>query len=214
MAALSHERGRQGETMIWKIAAVTSLAIGAFVFWRYTSVARGARKRDDALNDRLVPLGERLEAKEPISVDEVRALAAQPELREMIYIMLAHYARLDLFPAEYLSLEAHAVGLLAYWMMHPNELQAAPESLELVERFARQTLGEMGTYYVFRYRMPEGHWNGTEWQLGLAGPFFAEDRPYVNRAGAFARAGDVAGKVTPAALVDWYVDLLRRKTAA
>jgi hypothetical protein len=95
-----------------------------------------------------------------------------------------------------------------YWMLHPNELHAAPASFEFVERVNRQVSGPDATFFVFRYRMPEGHWAGTEWTLGLAGPFTADDAPYQAAAGGFSRASDVVGKVTPVELVDWYVGVL------
>jgi hypothetical protein len=59
--------------------------------------------------------------------------------------------------------------------------------------------------------MPAGHWSSTEWQLGLAGPFFPGEQPYQSVAGGFSRAGDTLEKVTPGELVDWYVDMMRKK---
>ena len=42
-------------------------AIALLLIWRYASVARGARRRDEALSRRLAPLAARLEAKQPVA---------------------------------------------------------------------------------------------------------------------------------------------------
>jgi hypothetical protein len=194
--------------MILKIAIALVVVVVAFVAWRYTSVARGANARDQILLARLDPLAQRFQAKAAVSAEDVRLVANAPELRPMLYAMLSHYAATDLFPAQFLSPEAQAESTLVYWMLHPNELQAAPSAIELVEKLNRQVHGHDGTFYVFRYKMLEGHWAGADWMLGLAGPFAADDKPYQSRAGGFSRAGDIAGKVNPAELVDWYVGMV------
>ena len=61
--------------------------------------------------------------------------------------------------------------------------------------------------YVLSIAMPEGHWAGRDWQLGVAGPFFQESLPYDGEAGAFARAGDREGEVEPGELIDWYIKM-------
>ena len=197
--------------MVFKIVLVVVVLLAAFVVWRYTSVGRGARARDRVLLERLDPVAQRLESGAAVAPDELEELAASPELRPMLYHMLSHYQRLELFPAQYLSLEAQAEAVLVYWMLHPNELQRAPEAIELMEKLPREFAGKQGSFYVFRYRMPAGHWSGPEWQLGLAGPFFPGEGPHQSVAGGFSRAGDVVGKVSPAELVDWYVGMLEQK---
>jgi hypothetical protein len=200
--------------VILKIAIAVVLILAAFIVWRYTSVRRGARARENALLARLEPLARRLDTNTTVSSDEVEALAAAPELRSLLYWLLSHHERLDLFPAQYLSEQAQAEAVLVYWMMHPNELQAAPEAIEPVERLQREVSGRQGVFHVFRYRMPAGHWSGTEWQLGLAGPFFSDEKPYQGVAGGFSRAGDLAGKVEPGELVNWYVGMLSKSSVS
>ena len=59
--------------------------------------------------------------------------------------------------------------------------------------------------------MPTGHWAAEDgWELGLVGPMPTEDESYAAIPGAFSH-GDQEGKVTPAEIVDWYIDLLRKK---
>jgi len=195
--------------MTLKIVLGVFIAIAAFVAWRYTSVARGARARDESLLRRLDPLGQRLERSAEVRPDEIQRLAASPELRPYLHSMLTVYQQLQLFPSQFLSQEAHAESALVYWLLHPNELEAAPSALELVDKVERQVSGRQGTFYVFRYKMPTGHWAGSEWLLGLAGPFFSDDTPYRRHVAGFARAGDHAGKVTATELVDSYLSLFK-----
>ena len=163
---------------------------------------------------RLDPLAQHFERKDQIGAEEIRVLATSPELRPMLYAMLVHYEALDLFPAEYLSQQSQAESTLVYWMLHPNELQAAPAAIELVEAVERSISDKPAMFYVFRYRMPDGHWAGTDWIPGLAGPFVADDKPYQADAGGFSRSNDVAGKVAPSELVDWYMGIRAKKAGA
>src|SRR5262245_60439548 len=114
---------------IYVLAGIGVLLV-AFIWWRYTSVARGARQRDEKLLVVLDPIAERLSRKDPVTAEEIANLSRQPQYRPMLYQLLKHFERLDLFPAEALTMEAQGAGVLAYWMMHPNELQDAPKEIE------------------------------------------------------------------------------------
>jgi hypothetical protein len=200
--------------MLLKTVVGLLIAVVAFVAWRYTSVTRGAGQRDEALLQRLDPLAKRFESGAVVIPNEV-SFATSPELREMLHALLEYHKRLDLFPQRFLSEQAQAESMLAYWMLHPNELQAVPEEMVMEEKMRRDWLGKQGTFYVFRFKMPEGHWAGREWQLGLAAPYSPDDKPYAAAAaGAFSRGGDVVGKITPGELVDWYVSMRKQKGGA
>jgi hypothetical protein len=100
-------------------------------------------------------------------------------------------------------------------MMHPHELQDAPEAIELVETITRPINGRESEFHVFRYKMLAGHWAVKHgWLLGLAGPMKDGIEPYSEMPGAFSRVSDQHAKVTPSELVDWYVSTLRKKGAA
>ena len=200
--------------MVLKVLIGVLIVVAAFVVWRYTSVARGANASDEALLKRIDPLAQRIEAKESVGPAVLHQVAAAPELRPMLYLMLSHYQRADLFPSQFMTQQAQAESALVYWMIHPNELQEAPSQIELVKRIGRRVNVRDAWFYVFRYKMPEGHWSGAEWQLGVAGPFFNDDQPYQGVASGFSRAGDVEGKEKPVEVVDWYIDMVRRKTGA
>lgn len=184
----------------------------AFIVWRWTSVGRGMRQRDGKLLVRLDPIGKKIEAGQSVSSQEIEAIAARPEIRFMLFAMLRSMKRPELLPDKYSSSVSQGESALAYWMMHPNELQDAPEVIELVETLRRPVGGQQAEFHVFRYKMPAGHWAAKDgWILGLAGPMDIGLEPYSEMPGAFSRAGDVDGQVKPSELVDWYVGMLRQK---
>lgn len=175
-------------------------------------MSRGAAERDERLVVLLDPLGKKLDAGAAVSVAEVEALAARPEIRFMLFAALRHMNRPDLLPKKFLTSADQGASALAYWMMHPNELQDAPAAIELLETVKRQVDGSEAEFHVYRYRMPDGNWAAKDgWLLGLAGPMPVAAEPYSEMPGAFSRAGDQEGKVKPAELVDWYVEMLRQK---
>lgn len=193
------------------IVAVVVLVIGFFI-WGLISVARGMRKRDEKLLVRLDPIRKKIEAGQPVSAQEIEVLAACPEIRFMLFAMMRELNRPELFPASYSSSIAQGESSLAYWMMHPHELQDAPETIELVETVKKSVDGHDADFHVYRYKMAAGHWAAKDgWILGLAGPMKNGIEPYSDRPGAFSRVGDIDGKVKPVELIDWYVGMLRQK---
>lgn len=197
---------------------IVAIAVGVvvvllgFIIWRLISVSRGMRQRDERLLVRLDPIGMKVQAGQAVSAQEIEALAARPEIRFMLFAMLRDMKHPELLPTEYCSSVEQGESALAYWMMHPNELQDAPEAIELVETVKRQIEGQETDFHVYRYKMPAGHWAAKDgWILGLAGPMKRGVEPYFERPGAFSRVGDIDGKVKPSELVDWYVGMLRQK---
>ena len=71
--------------MIYVLAPLGALVLifVAFVVWRYTSVKRGTRQRDEKIAQHLDPIAEKLAKKEQVSSDEVSTLAEQPQMRPM-----------------------------------------------------------------------------------------------------------------------------------
>lgn len=192
------------------IGAVLGVVV-AFVLWRWTSVARGARERDQRILPLLDPIAGLIEHGQPVAYDAVEAVASRPYTRPLLYSMLRHYKRTDLFPAKYLGRESHAEGMLMYWMAHPNELQDYPEAMELVETVSHRWSGGSADFLVYKYLMPQGHWareNG--WLLGVVGPYTQGD-PYSSSASAFSRCSDKADTVKSSDLVAWYASLLERR---
>lgn len=106
--------------MVLKVLIGVLIVVAAFVVWRYTSVARGANASDEALLKRIDPLAQRIEAKESVGPAVLHQVAAAPELRPMLYLMLSHYQRADLFPSQFMTQQAQAESALVYWMIHPG----------------------------------------------------------------------------------------------
>lgn len=163
----------------------------------------------------LNPIARELEHRRNVLPEEVAALARIPYARPLLHHMLTHYQRLDLFPEEFNSRDQQAQAELAYWLMHPNELRGVPAEMHLIKVVSRSLGDQKGDFYVYRYRMPDGHWAAAEgWLLGLAGPYFEGDPPYAGHAGAFSRIDDRHGDLTPDELTDWYVSMATGKSVA
>ena len=191
--------------MWWYALIGVVLGIVVFVWLRATSVQRGARVRDAKILRLLDPIGERLASKGEITAEEIEALAEQAHVRPMLHAVLGEFKRLDLFPERHTTAQSQAEGTLAYWLVHPNELQVPPEEIQFAEKLRRKFGQSEGDFYVFRYKMPAGHWAAKDgWLLGLAGPFREDDARYSIR-GAFSRCSDKEGEITPVEVVDWYV---------
>ena len=193
---------------VYGILALGVLFI-AFLVWGYARLARASRQHDERIYSTIAPVLERLARNEQVGAEEVESLAQIPQNRPLLYRALHEMQRIHYFPARFLDVRSQAEGQLTYWMMHPHELQDAPAAMEVARIVARDIDGESGDFVVFRYRMPEGHWSGPEWQLGLAGPYFKGSPPYMNNAGAFARAGDLERQIKPEDLVDGFIAKVR-----
>jgi hypothetical protein len=195
-------------------AGIVALLLLAVLAWLMSSFARGRRRRDRRILELLAPVGRRLERSEPVDPAEVRALAAMPLARGMLYQLLKHFGRVADFPEELMTRRHHAESMLVYWMMHPNELDDPPAEIELAETISRPVGDREGEFLVFRYRMPEGHWASSDWLLGVAGPFFPNDIPYADdEAGAYTVCTDKAAAVTPDEIVERFAERWVLQTA-
>jgi hypothetical protein len=173
------------QEMINALAAF-GLATLALIWWRYAALANKVGQHDKNLHSVLSPIAKKLAEYKPVQMHDIRALARQPQYRFMLYRMLKYYQRLDLFPVEYLTIIAQGEGILAFWMMDPNQLQDAPSEIHLVEEVERVHKGWRLKYLVYRYRMHAGHWTEKDgWLLGIVGPFFENDVPYSGVAEGF-----------------------------
>jgi hypothetical protein len=85
--------------MVYVLVALGALVVLSVVFlwWRLTSVARGERQVGEQIAQILNPLAERLANRADVTSEEVAALARQPHVRTMLYLMLERCGRLDQF---------------------------------------------------------------------------------------------------------------------
>ena len=191
-------------TPVLYVTAGILAAVVAFVFWRIGSVGRGARQRDARILRELA-VDAALRSGSELRPTDVAAPAGKPHLRRLLFGMLRDRQKADLFPQEHLSRRSQAEAALVYWMMHPNELQEPPAEIQHVVSLSREVLDRKAEFEVFRYRMPAGHWAGSEWILGLAGPFFAGDSAYGGPATGWSVASETEGRATPEGVLEGYL---------
>ncbi|MCP3967852.1 MAG: hypothetical protein GY750_19750 [Lentisphaerae bacterium] len=187
------------------VGAFVSLIFG-FICWGRVSASRGSRKRDKMIINALLPICEKLEAKESISAEEVESYAVKSYLRPMLYSFLKFYERRDLFPERYLDIKSQGEAELIQWMIHPHEMQAPPDTIELIESIKQpiDNKDNLGEFLVYRYKMPADHWAAEDgWMVGIVGPYRENDVPYSGEALAFSRF-DKYGEVDPNELVNWF----------
>src|SRR5512140_2514121 len=92
--------------------------------------------------------------------------AADSRTRIELFGFLLHHKRLALFPGAFRTPVALAEGELVRWLLHPNELGAAPTAIELAEAVDLDpSPSGMTTWLVFRFRGRDG-----AWLAGAAGP--------------------------------------------
>ena len=195
-----------------KIIGLIVVLVVVFIIWRLKSVVRGGNQRDSKLMALLEPIGKKIDAGETVAQQAIDSLASRPEIRFKLFALLRGLKRTDLLPTGHSSFISQGESALAYWLMHPNELQSAPEAIEYIETVKRPIDEQETDFYVYRYRMPKDHWAGKDgWILGLVGPIEFGSEPYTVRPGAFSRADDIEIKVKPYELIDWYVAMLRQK---
>ena len=180
-------------------------ALAVWVVWRIGSVGRGARQRDGRILRELAEIEARLRSNTEVGSVDIQPLAARPHLRRLLFGILRQYEKAQLFPEEHLSRRSQAEAVLVYWLMHPNELQNPPAELQHLVTLSRDVNERKAEFEVFRYKMPVGHWAGSEWILGLAGPFFATDAPYAGVATGWSLTSDREDRATPESVLDGYL---------
>ena len=89
----------------------------------------------------------------------------------MLFAKLKEIGRAELFPTDYLSIEKVAESDLAHWLMHPNELGAAPSGMELIRGITIQEEEKRGEelYFssAFAPSRPPGRRNAAGWREWL-----------------------------------------------
>jgi len=199
--------------MEWLLVIAGTLALVAWIVVnrRRSAMLKAVNERDARLRPYLAAIEEKILRDEPVDEQEILAACARPELRAYVLRMLRFHERPDLLPGAFQAVPARAEAELAYWLMSPIELGEAPELIEQVEPVVRPLDGDPCQFLVLRYRMPNAHPAATNgWLLGLAGPFRVDDCPFESDAIGYSR-GDRVGEVSPAALVDQFIDLRYRQ---
>ena len=156
-----------------------------FVVWRNIATARGARQLHDAIAGKIDPLIERIRAGGQITNSEIDVLAANAVTRNYLYLGLVKIGRKELFPEKYHSLASHAESDLVVWLMHPNELGAAPAEIILASVIQREEDGKPYQFCVFKFR--ESMDADSKWLAGVAGPYWGKEDYTAPAPGVFSR---------------------------
>ena len=113
----------------------------------------------------------------------VLGCAKDPATRNHLYARLKDLGKVEIFPEECRTIEKIAESDLVRWLMHPNELQIAPDEIELLRQLDVTEDEKRGRCFLFRFRVKVPHWAADRgWMSGIAGPFWDGDpEPDVGR---------------------------------
>jgi hypothetical protein len=105
----------------------------------------------------------------------------------VLFEVLRDAEKSDLFPKAFRTWPAMAEADLVAWLCHPNELQAAPDEVELMATVPAP--GAPTThYFLFRYKTHAPHWAAKDgWMAGVAGPYDLSKAPEPYAPGTFSR---------------------------
>ena len=163
--------------MMSVLVLLLALGVGlvvAFVVWRLIASIRGSHRRTGRILQEINPVMEALgDGQDPSNQDLVR-FASHPRTRNTLLLVLQEHGKEGLFPQEYRTAKAIAEGDLVFWLCHPNELQSAPDEIELIGKFPKELGSPVGRvdYYLFRFRVTPPHWAADDgWMAGVAGPY-------------------------------------------
>lgn len=113
------------------------------------------------------------------SPSALKAVAADPETRNILFDRLVSLGKTHLFPKSEMTQAKLAESEMVNWLIFPTELGRAPDEIELMQTIERD-LGDHGVfvYYIFRFKTHAPHWSAEDgWTAGVAGPFRRDDFP-------------------------------------
>jgi len=161
--------------------------VAAFVAWRiYATIAGGARAYKARLAA-IEPITSALSnGRQPLDEDLQRFARARVT-RQVLFEYLRDASKGDLFPVEFRTWPALAEANLVSWLCHPNELQSAPDEIELMATLPAPGSTAMH-YFLFRYKVHPPHWAAKDgWMAGVAGPYDLTKDPEPYGPGTFSR---------------------------
>lgn len=169
--------------------AIVVVLIGGFVVWRLWATYSGGRAAYLRLAEAIGPVERQLRSGHDPDPVDLERFARDRATRRVLYDALDHHGKLGLFPPEYLTPEAMAEADLVAWLVHPNELAAPPDEIELMASLPAPGSAFAGQrYFVFRYRTRPPHWAAADgWLAGVAGPYPREATFASGAPGTFSR---------------------------
>jgi len=162
-----------------------------FVAWRYLATVAGARRRDQALFSAILPILSAVESGSTVPTDQLVELARRPDTRSLLFRALHELKQSNLMPQEYASLQSIAKSDLVAWLLHPNELGAVPDEIELVKEIEREEDDDPPRkyrFFLFKFRTKPPHWAAKDgWIAGIAGPYWDGQLPLHSPPCVFSR---------------------------
>lgn len=148
-----------------------------YAIWKNFGGNKGTRDRDQLIMMGLQPLYAKLEKDEKPLPFQVEQLANRLELRSMVFRMLETKGYEDTFPQNLNNYVDAGASDLAFYLMHPSELNGVPEAMEHVATVMKEHEGKEGVlplrYQVYKFPNPQG-----DWVAGVAGPAVGDEPPY------------------------------------
>jgi hypothetical protein len=104
---------------------------------------------------------------------EIEPVAANRTVRESLWTKLEEFGQQALMPTRWAEPKALAESALVRWLGSPNELNAFPEQIELIQEFPVELdNGNVTNAFLFRFREYPKPWEADEgWMAGVAGPY-------------------------------------------
>jgi len=118
--------------LAWVLATIVLLLVVFVIRWWALHDERRRRRVDEKIRRLLDPIEEKLSRGREVTMGEIKVLVQKPHVRPILYAMLKHFERLDLFPQEYLDTKSQAESLLERWLLRRNDL--APNGFSAVWR--------------------------------------------------------------------------------
>jgi len=192
-------------TVVWIVLGGLAVMLSLFVLL-WLNALRASGVRDRKIEKMTRPVLEAVRENRSSAQELVTELAEVPVARNYLFTRLTALGKADMFPLAMRSIEKRAESDLARWLMHPNELGAAPAEMELVRRLAVQGEGRSGSVCLFRFRAgPSNFASNRGWMAGVAGPYWDDDKSPRSASWTFSEL-DPFDRMT----VEQHVEYLRR----
>jgi hypothetical protein len=149
---------------------------------------QATKKREQIVSENLKPIISAIENNTTID----NQVFKDPSIRISAYLTLKSYDKLHLFPKEYNNFISGAESSLAFWLLHPNELDAVPDEVEFVQKISINEKvdgqNKIADYYIFKFKVNAPHWAAEDgWMAGISGPYTDESSPYDYVSGTFSQ---------------------------
>jgi len=163
--------------LLWGVLGVVVLLV-AFVAWRSWATVRGYHRVQSDLLARIEPVARCLREGRAPAPEDLERLAADARTRVELFNALLFHQQHALFPRKYLTRPALSESQLVTWLLHPNELGAKPDEIELMAEVETEDATRKSKWLVFRFRMHAPHWAADRgWTAGVVGSVPVHDDP-------------------------------------